>query len=113
VRESGERGAKWEVAYRACGETAEEPSPDSNYQFLVPLELGWQRASRGARRSICNLGPTGIRHPRSAVALAVAVGGGRWAAVVESSSSAVGRGPRVDDLVEWPCERRQKAALSK
>jgi hypothetical protein len=26
-----ENGAKWEVAYRACGETAEEPSPGSNY----------------------------------------------------------------------------------
>jgi hypothetical protein len=35
------------------------------------------------------------------------LGRGRWA------RWAAGRAPCVDDLVEWPCERRQKAALSK
>jgi hypothetical protein len=44
-------------------------------QLLVPLELGWQRASRGARA--VQFGTYG--HPTSAVAVEVAVAGGRWA----------------------------------
>ena len=82
-----ENGAKRDVAYRAtCGETAEEP------QLLVPLELGWQRASRGARRSIWD--------PRASIIRGGGGGGGgdgRWAVgrrrgAAGSSSSAAGRG---------------------
>ena len=68
--------------------------PKKEPQLLVPLELGWQRASRGARRSIWD--------PRASIIRGGGGGGGgdgRWAVgrrrgAAGSSSSAAGRGPR-------------------
>ena len=87
------------MAYRAtCGETAEEP------QLLVPLELGWQRASRGARRSIWDPRASSIRGGGGG-------GDGRWAVgrrrgAAGSSSSAAGRGaPRAAEPERRAAER--------
>ena len=101
-----ENGAKRDVTYRAtCGETAEEP------QLLVPLELGWQRASRGARRSIWDPRASSIRGGGGG-------GDGRWAVgrrrgAAGSSSSAAGRGaPRAAERGAGERRAAEHAALS-
>jgi hypothetical protein len=76
-------------------------------QLLVPLELGWQRASRGARRSIWDLRASDIRHPR-AVAVAVAGGlsavGRAWTTWLSGPASDGRRQCLVNDSsAHWQC----------